>query len=911
MATLINVVVARALAGYLIALALASTATATGGEGETIGKVNGTSTTSGPGLEVTALASGAGPTGAVTDQGKIIGLSLAIGSVIVGEVCNFVAYAFVQPILVAPLGALSVVICAILSSIFLRERLSMTGKVGCALCIVGATVIVLHAPEQTSVKTIQEFQHYMFQPIFLTWMLLIIFGSLILIFKVGPRWGKENMMIYIGVCSLIGSLSVVATQGLGAAIVHNIATGENQFNNWFIYFVIVFMVITLLTEINYLNKALNLFNTAMVTPTYYVTFTSATIITSAILYQGFAASVIAIITVCLGFLVICGGVLLLQTSKPVVPLHIPGGASIDGVLSNCSGTLTYDDIEPNAADMRASPFSSIRRITRDLRQQPSFVTATGTHVPFHSSPLNPNSHHPSQAQLPGPSRAAADNLLNRKRRASNAALRSRPGSVIFGPGGGTAAASSSISAFHPSASGPYSTIVMGPHGSQIRLQLCEIVVSDEKNETTNRYQVYRPMPNNDNGAAHGQQHPPHFDNPRRSIVATSTAYSGKLPFLAPRTSLMTDSRSSSIRFSDNQQYHPHHAPSSRVSLEENENENEKETTQQQQQNHSSAISGSLFVPPALSISPPTLNNNTATPNHASPVTPSTSSPLTRGPGLGPGEGPLVPGGSFFTRPPKLRSPSSCTAASSGGDIMEINEPGHGRSVVVSVEPVQQQPLYSIYVPPPPPLHGHTQNIKNNKQHPTSSTPTGSSAVVVVHAKEANDADQGPTSTSETSPSVASSSTPSSPLKPKRRFFGNLFGVGTKNGKNKEASSISHDDNDTNKNTLASTPPTTDKPLDKMTHPHNGIMEKDDHADASVTTAGQEEEEEEGRGDQPSSPSSSTDLIPPSSQSSDPASSSDVFPPAAIVFNRTNHPTRISEGEEEEDDDEKDTNLAKI
>ncbi|KAI7816199.1 magnesium transporter, partial [Gamsiella multidivaricata] len=234
---------------------------------------------------------------------------------VAGEVCNFVAYAFVQPILVTPLGALSVVICAVLSSIFLRERLNLQGKVGCAQCIIGATIIVLHAPEQAAVKTIQEFQHYMVQPGFLVWMIFIIIFSLALIFKAGPKWGREHMMIYIGVCSLIGSLSVVATQALGAAIVHNISTGEPQFNNWFIYFVIVFMVITLLTEINYLNKALNLFNTAMVTPTYYVTFTSTTIITSAILYQGFAASVTDILTVCFGFLVICGGVLLLQTSK--------------------------------------------------------------------------------------------------------------------------------------------------------------------------------------------------------------------------------------------------------------------------------------------------------------------------------------------------------------------------------------------------------------------------------------------------------------------------------------------------------------------------------------------------------------------------------------------------------------------
>ncbi|ORZ19974.1 magnesium transporter NIPA-domain-containing protein [Lobosporangium transversale] len=239
---------------------------------------------------------------------------------VVGEVCNFVAYAFVQPILVTPLGALSVVICAVLSSIFLQERLNLQGKVGCAQCIIGATIIVLHAPQQSAVKTIQEFQHFMAQPVFLSWMILIVLVSLWLIWKAGPRWGKEHMMVYIGICSLIGSLSVVATQALGAAIVHNISTGEPQFNIWFTYFVIIFMVITLLIEINYLNKALNLFNTAMVTPTYYVTFTSATIITSAILYQGFHASVVAILSVVFGFFVICGGVLLLQTSKPVVPL---------------------------------------------------------------------------------------------------------------------------------------------------------------------------------------------------------------------------------------------------------------------------------------------------------------------------------------------------------------------------------------------------------------------------------------------------------------------------------------------------------------------------------------------------------------------------------------------------------------
>lgn len=46
--------------------------------------------------------------------------------------------------------------------------------------------------------------------------------------------------------------SVVATQGLGAAIITQIG-GTPQFNQWFLYVLLVFVVITLVTEIIYLN----------------------------------------------------------------------------------------------------------------------------------------------------------------------------------------------------------------------------------------------------------------------------------------------------------------------------------------------------------------------------------------------------------------------------------------------------------------------------------------------------------------------------------------------------------------------------------------------------------------------------------------------------------------------------------
>jgi hypothetical protein len=178
------------------------------------------------------------------------------------------------------------------------------------------------------------------------------------------------MQVYIGICSLIGSLSVVTTQGLGTAIVKTIQ-GDNQFTHWFLYVLAAFVVITLLTEVNYLNKALNLFNTAMVTPVYYVTFTSLTIISSAILSQGFEAPPKSVVTVVMGFLVICSGIILLQYSK------VSGIDTTGTLVASPTETINRDqrisgsDYEPGISEIRAS-FGSIRRYSMNTgKTQPT------------------------------------------------------------------------------------------------------------------------------------------------------------------------------------------------------------------------------------------------------------------------------------------------------------------------------------------------------------------------------------------------------------------------------------------------------------------------------------------------------------------------------------------------------------
>lgn len=89
---------------------------------------------------------------------------LGIGTMVVGEICNFSAYAFAPAILVTPLGALSVLIGAVLGSYFLGEQLGVLGRVGCAICLVGSVVIVLHAPPDKELANIDELLNYALKP---------------------------------------------------------------------------------------------------------------------------------------------------------------------------------------------------------------------------------------------------------------------------------------------------------------------------------------------------------------------------------------------------------------------------------------------------------------------------------------------------------------------------------------------------------------------------------------------------------------------------------------------------------------------------------------------------------------------------------------------------------------------------
>ncbi|XVE81264.1 hypothetical protein DITRI_Ditri15bG0049600 [Diplodiscus trichospermus] len=236
-------------------------------------------------------------------------------TMIVGEIANFAAYAYAPAILVTPLGALSIIFSAVLAHFILKEKLHIFGVLGCALCVVGSTTIVLHAPQEKKIESVKEVWHLATEPGFLVYTCLTVIVVAILIFRYAPRYGLTHMIVYVGICSLMGSLTVMSVKALGIGLKLTFE-GMNQFKYFETWVFTVVVIFCCLLQVNYLNKALDTFNTAVISPIYYVMFTTFTIIASMIMFKDWDSQEASdIATELCGFVTILSGTFLLHKTK--------------------------------------------------------------------------------------------------------------------------------------------------------------------------------------------------------------------------------------------------------------------------------------------------------------------------------------------------------------------------------------------------------------------------------------------------------------------------------------------------------------------------------------------------------------------------------------------------------------------
>ncbi|KAK6916685.1 Magnesium transporter NIPA [Dillenia turbinata] len=236
-------------------------------------------------------------------------------TMIIGEVANFVAYVYAPAMLVTPLGALSIIVSAVLAHFMLKERLRKMGVVGCVTCIVGSVVIVLHAPQEHTPDSVLEIWKLATEPAFLIYVAATTSIVLALILYFEPRCGQTNILVYLGICSLIGAITVVSIKAIGIAIKLTLE-GVSQVAYPQTWFFVMVAAVCVITQLNYLNKALDTFNAALVSPIYYVMFTTLTIVASAIMFKDWSGqNASSIASELCGFVTVLAGTIILHATR--------------------------------------------------------------------------------------------------------------------------------------------------------------------------------------------------------------------------------------------------------------------------------------------------------------------------------------------------------------------------------------------------------------------------------------------------------------------------------------------------------------------------------------------------------------------------------------------------------------------
>ncbi|XP_062853115.1 magnesium transporter NIPA1 [Trichomycterus rosablanca] len=242
-------------------------------------------------------------------------------AMIVGQIGNFLAHNAAPAVLVTPLGALGVLFGAVLASWILQEHLNVLGKLGCVLCCCGSVVLIIHSPKSGSVESRAELEQRLLDPVFLSYIALVVVLLIILIVWLSPAYGKSNIMVYVGICSLLGTFTVPSCKGLGLTA-KEAFSGDMTTDNRALYLflcLLTVLIVSILIQFTFINKALESFGSNMFEAVYYVLFTFSVILASAILFKEWETlGILDCLGILCGFTTVSVGVMLLRISQEAV-----------------------------------------------------------------------------------------------------------------------------------------------------------------------------------------------------------------------------------------------------------------------------------------------------------------------------------------------------------------------------------------------------------------------------------------------------------------------------------------------------------------------------------------------------------------------------------------------------------------
>lgn len=203
----------------------------------------------------------------------------------IGELGNFISYAFAPASVVAPLGTFALIANCFFAPLMLKERFRKRDFLGILIAVIGAVTVVLSANPSDVRLGPDALVHAITQRPFVIYAAIYIAGAVILTTMSERGAGKQYVYVDVGLCALFGGFTVLATKAFSTLLT---LEAFEMFTQWITYPVLLVLIGTGVGQIRYLNRALMRFDSKVVVPTQFVMFNISAIVGSAILYGDFA-----------------------------------------------------------------------------------------------------------------------------------------------------------------------------------------------------------------------------------------------------------------------------------------------------------------------------------------------------------------------------------------------------------------------------------------------------------------------------------------------------------------------------------------------------------------------------------------------------------------------------------------------
>ncbi|GLB33645.1 putative magnesium transporter NIPA [Lyophyllum shimeji] len=201
----------------------------------------------------------------------------------VGEMGNFISYAWAPASVVAPLGTFALMANCLFAPFLLGERFRKRDLLGILIAAIGAVTVVLASNSSDTRLDPDGLLHAIAQTAFIVYSCIYVVAAIILATLSEGEVGRRWVFVDVGLCALFGGFTVLCTKAISTLL----TMGTVVFSSWITYPVLLILISTGIGQIRYLNRALMRFDGKVVIPIQFVLFTLSAIIGSAILYGDF------------------------------------------------------------------------------------------------------------------------------------------------------------------------------------------------------------------------------------------------------------------------------------------------------------------------------------------------------------------------------------------------------------------------------------------------------------------------------------------------------------------------------------------------------------------------------------------------------------------------------------------------